>query len=1006
MLFHNRSTAASLRRGAAPFALALGLLASPAFAQDAQTATPQTADSQAAAPEAEGQEDSIVVTGSLFRRTDTETPSPVTVLTSDSLAKAGITTVAEAVRSISADGAGSIGVGFQSGFSAGGSAVSLRGLGVSSTLVLVDGLRSTNFPISDDGHNAYVDLNSIPFSLIDRVEVLKDGASSTYGADAIGGVVNLILKKQFNGIAGTVEGGVSEKGDAGRQRVNLTAGFGDYDTQGWNVYLNGEYQQDGRVSNHSRGFPYNNRDLTSIGGNDNNLTDNSLTTATPNAVVVRVNQTNLNNPLAGSATALSTQFQSLNLNCSFGTYTQTSSAVNGTGCRHNLEDEYFQLAPLQRKWSINGRVSVRLSDDIEAYITGSYSNSYVSILNAPRALRNTQPYGGAPALASSNPGIVLPVWICPSGVNCATVGTAGRTLNPNNPYAAANALTPNIGAARIYYLFGDIKAGSDRTNEVYRVAGGLHGSFGGDWNWKVDAVYARDNLEIVQHGYLNIANTLNAINTGAYNFVNPSLNSAAVRNFIAPDKITPSFSEMYSLDASVTKQLFDLPGGPLMVAVGGQVRHEELENNNQNAALDTYSLTTSSAFGKHTVSAGYFEIQAPILDVLEVNASGRYDHYSEGFGRFSPKIGAKFTPIQQFAVRGTYSQGFRAPTFAESGPRSQYAGFVTTTPSTLFCAQHSPNPPGTCAAGNPYNAQYSVGRGFVGNPDLKPETSRSFTAGAIFEPFKWLSMTVDYYNVKKSNLIANGPRAGDAIAAYYGQTTLAAATAAVAAVGPGYSVNTIDAVDPLFPNALPRLLIINAPFVNVNNDLTTGLDFSATVRAPLSDGLRLTSRVEATHVMLYNRHTANGVQRFAGTLGPYDLSSGNGTPSWRGNWQTTLETDDFSLSATAYYVGKIKAVATDQGNISTDCSASLYKVPTDGPGFTKFCYVKSFITVDLNGSIKVNDSFTFFANVGNVLNARAPIAPASYASSPNFLTTWHYAGLIGRTFKAGASFKF
>ncbi|WP_404336137.1 TonB-dependent receptor domain-containing protein [Sphingomonas sp. MMS12-HWE2-04] len=1017
MLFSNRASAAKLRRGAAPFALALGLIAQPAFAQT----TPSSAPAQDEASAQDTDENAIVVTGSLFRRTDTETPSPVTVLTSDSLAKAGLTTVAEAVRSISADGAGSIGVGFQSGFSAGGSAVSLRGLGVSSTLVLVDGLRSTNFPISDDGHNAYVDLNSIPFSLIDRVEVLKDGASSTYGADAIGGVVNLILKKQFTGIAGTVEGGVSEKGDAARQRANLTVGVGNYDTQGWNIYLNGEYQQDGRVSNHSRGFPYNNRDLTSVGGNDNNAADNSLTTATPNAVVVRTTQGNLNNPLSGgtalfpsglqaNGSAFST-YTTLNPNCSYGSYTLTTGGAQGTGCKHNLEDEYFQLAPLQRKWSVNGRISVRLSDEIEGYITGSYSNSYVSILNAPRALRNTQPYGGAPSLASSNPGIVLPYYVCAAGVNC--ISAADRRLNPNNPYATVNdgnAVTAANNAARIYYLFGDIAAGSDRTNEVYRFATGLHGSFGGDWSWKIDGVYARDNLEIVQHGYLNIANTLNAINTGAYNFVNPSANSQAVRNFIAPDKITPSFSEMYSLDASVTKQLFELPGGPLMVAVGGQVRHETLENNNQNAALDTYGLTTSSAFGEHTVSAGYFEIQAPVFDVLEINGSGRYDHYSEGFGRFSPKIGAKFTPIKQLAIRGTYSRGFRAPTFAELGPRSQYAGFVTTTPPGTFCALHggSASATNTCnAGGNPYNLAYSVGRGFVGNPDLKPETSRSFTAGAIFEPFKWLSMTVDYYNVKKSNLIANGPDAGRAISAYYGQTTLAAATAAVAAVGPGYSVNTIDAVDPLFPNALPRLLIINAPFVNVNNDLTTGLDFSATLRAPLTDGLRLTSRVEATHVMLYNRHTATGVQRFAGTLGPYDLSSGNGTPSWRGNWQTSLESDDFSLSATAYYVGKIKGVATDQGNLSTSCGASLYKAPAaSDPNSERFCYVKKFITVDLNGTIKVNDDFTFFANVGNVFNARAPIAPASYASSPNFLTTWHYAGLIGRSFKAGASFKF
>jgi iron complex outermembrane receptor protein len=1001
----NRLNATRLCTGAAPLALLLGL-SSPAFAQDAPaTATP-------ADQAAEGEAPDIVVTGSLFRRTDTETPSPVTVLTADSLAKAGITTAAEAIRSVSADSGGSIGVGFQSGFSAGGVAVSLRGLGVSSTLVLVDGLRSTNFPINDDGHNAYVDLNSIPFSLIDRVEVLKDGASSTYGADAIGGVVNLIMKKQFVGVA-------SEKGDAGRQRANLTVGYGDYSEKGFNVYLNGEFQQDGRVTAHSRGFPYNNRDLSSIGGADNNGADGTLTTATPHAVVVRTNQTDPNNPLAGGTTLFASGLQadgitaynnytSLNLNCAGGSYTVATGASRGTGCKHNIEDEYFQLAPLQRKYSINGRISVRLSDTIEGYVTGSYSNSYVSILNAPRALRNTQPYGGAAALASGNPGIVLPVWICPSGVNCATVGTAGRTLNPNNPYAAAFANDPLNGAARIYYLFGDIKAGSDRTNEVWRFTAGLNGTIGDDWTWKIDGVYARDNLEIVQHGFLNIANTLKAINTGSYNFVNPSLNSQAVRDAIAPDKITPSFSEMYSVDAAITKQLLELPGGPLMVAIGGQVRHETLENNNQNAALDTYGLTTSSAFGSHTVSAGYFEIQAPVLDILEINGSGRYDHYSEGFGRFSPKIGFKLTPIKQIAFRGTYSQGFRAPTFAESGPRSQYAGFVTTTPTCPFILAHggTTTPTGGCSANNnPYNLAYSVGRGFVGNPNLKPETSRSFTAGVIFEPVPWLSLTADYYNVKKSNLIANGPDAGKAITAYFNAANPQAAKDAVAAFGPGYSVNTVDGADPQFPGALPRVLIINAPFVNINSDLTSGVDFSATARIPLGDGIRFTSRVEATYVIQYDRSVSGGVQKFAGTLGPYDLSSGNGTPRIRGNWQNTLEFGRFSLSATAYYVGRIKEVATDQGNLSTACSANLYKTPADSSG-KSFCYVNSFINVDLNAKVEVNDQFSFFANVGNVLGARAPIAPASYASSPNFLTTWHYAGLIGRTFRAGANFKF
>ena len=978
-----------LYAGSALAALLVSLSA-PTYAQTAAAPAAPAAEAPA------DTNDEVVVTGTIFRRTNAETPSPVTVLTSDSLVKAGIVTASDAIRSVSADSAGSIGIGFQSGFSAGGSAVSLRGLGVSSTLVLVDGLRSTNFPINDDGHNAYVDLQSIPFSLIDRVEVLKDGASSTYGADAIGGVVNMILKKHFTGIAGTVEGGVSQKGDAGHERANLTVGYGDYQAQGFNVYLNGEFDHEGRVSSHSRGFPYNTQDLSSIGGLDQNTGDSSLLTATPNAVVTRVHQNDLNNPLAGQiGTPPTTSYQSLNLNCANGTYNVTSGSAQGTGCKYNLVDQYNQLQPLQRRYSVNGRLSVRLNDNIEAYATGSYSNSYVSILNQPRALRATQPFGASPSLASSNPGIVLPVYICAAGTNCATA--ADRKLNPNNPYAAAYANDPSNGAARIYYLFGDITAGSDRTNKVYRGTAGLTGSFAG-WDWRVEGVAARDDLSIVQHGFLNIANTLKAINTGSYNFVNPSANTDAVRQSVAPDVTTKSYSSLYSLDGSVTKALATLPGGDLMLGVGGQIRREKLVNNNQNAKLDTWTLTTSSAFGQHTVSAGYFELNAPVLKQLEIDASGRYDHYSEGFSHFSPKIGAKFTPMKELAFRGTYSKGFRAPTFAESGPLSQYAGFSTYSPPGSFQTAHG----GTT---NPYSQSYSLGSGLAGNPNLKPELSRSFTAGVIAQPVHWFSFTADYYNVKKTNLIVAGPKTGDARTAYYSKTNVTDACAAVAAVGPGYSCNLIDAVDPLFPNALPRVLIINAPFVNANSATTSGLDLSGTATFKLGDDIRITSKAEATVIFKYNLNNGGVIQKYAGTLGPYELSSGNGTTKWRGNWQNTIEYGKFSGTVTAYYVGHIKSVAADERTDTSCATGNQYATGNSTIG-NKFCYIKAFINTDLNMDYAVNDKFDFYVNVGNVFNARAPIAPGAYASAPNFLTTWHYAGLIGRTFRAGANFKF
>lgn len=972
-------------------------------------AAAQTAPA-AATPDEQTAVEEIVVTGSLFRRTDTETPSPVTVLTSENLQRAGITTATDAIRSISADGAGSIGTGFQSGFSAGGSAVSLRGLGVSSTLVLIDGLRSANFPINDDGHNAYVDLNSIPFSLIERIEVLKDGASSSYGADAIGGVVNLILKKQFEGVSGSAEWGQSQERDARHQAFDLTLGYGNYAEKGWNVYINGEYQKDGRVTNHSRGFPYNTQDLRPIGGLDNNTADSSLTTATPHAVVVRTTQSDLNNPLSGGLSPFTigtgssaySEYTSLGLGtCLNGTYTVTTGGARGTGCKYNLVDLYNQIAPKQERYAVNGRLSFRFNDNVEGYVTGSYSRDVVSIKNQPRALRNTQPFGGSPALASTNPGIVLPVYVCSSGVNCSTAGD--RRLNPNNPYAAAYAGNPGEGAARIYYLFGDIPAGSDRTNEVFRATTGLKGSFGDDWNWQVQAAGAKDKLKIEQYGFLNIANLLQSINTGSYDFVNPGNNTATVRNFISPTVTTPSHSTMLSLDGSITKSLWTLPGGDMQLALGAQIRKEKLENNNQNAKLDTYSLTTSSAFGEHTVKAGYFELLAPVLNQLEINVSGRYDDYSEGFSHFSPKVGAKFTPMRQLAFRGTYSKGFRAPTFAESGARSQYAGFSTFTPPPSFQLAHG----GLTSGGNtnPYAQAYSLGGGYVGNPDLKPEKSRSFTLGVIAEPTPWLSMTVDYYNVKKSDLIVAGPRLGDARNAYYTGTDVTSACAAVAAIGPGYSCNLTDAIDPLFPNALPRVLIINAPFVNADYSKTSGIDFSATARANLPFDAKLTSRIEVTHVLQYDLHTANGVQKYAGTLGPYQLSSGNGTPDWRGNWQNTVEFGRYSLSATAYYVGKIKSVAADQ-RANTDCVAFNQYATGNTTIGKKFCYIKEFINVDLNGTAQITDAVQVYGNVGNLFNENAPVAPGAYASAPNYLTTFHYPGLIGRTFKVGVRFTY
>jgi iron complex outermembrane receptor protein len=471
------------------------------------------------------------------------------------------------------------------------------------------------------------------------------------------------------------------------------------------------------------------------------------------------------------------------------------------------------------------------------------------------------------------------------------------------------------------------------------------------------------------------------------------------------------YTSLASLDASITKALFQLPGGPLQLAVGGQVRRETLNYPGLNPNLENYA-NTAAAFGKHTVSAAYFEIDAPVFDQLEIDASGRYDHYSEGFSHFSPKIGAKFTPIPQIALRGTFSKGFRAPTFAESNPRSSFPGFVTYQPPCSFVLAHG----GTATAGggcsatmangqvNPYAQSYSIGGGFSGNPNLKPEISTSFTGGIVAQPLRWLSLTVDYYHVKKDNTIVAGPLAGTARANYYAGQPLP----------DGYSVGAVDAVDPLYPNALPRVLVINGPYVNSGYFKTDGLEYSANATFPISDDIRFTSRIDVSQILKFDVDFGDGViRKYVGTLGPYELSSGAGTPKWRGNWQNTLEWGPLSLSATVYYVSHIKQVAADEeapdasGNIDLSCAAAagdLYPYPS-ADAQSKFCYIKRFIYADLNAAIKVDDKFTFNFTVGNFTNERAPLAPASY-SGVNYLPTWHYAGVIGRTFRAGATFKF
>ena len=1013
-----KKTQITLRGSTALSALALisagALFAAPAMAQDTAPAT-QTAP---ATEDAGDQGQDIVVTGSLFS-TSTITPSPVTTVTAESLDQRGINTVQDAIQQLSSNNGPSLTNSFTANgaFAGGASSISLRGLSTNSTLVLFDGLRAAYYPLADDGSRNFVDLNTIPDDIVDRIEVLRDGASSSYGADAIAGVVNIITKKSFQGVAGRVEAGVAERGFGANQRFTLTAGTGDLDEKGYNAYLSGFFYRSEAVYNKDLPAPFNTDDQRGICF-ENHCGPNNIINgldeaghfggfAIPTDFYVRP-YTNVGyaNGVQNGGAAVG-RYQKLNASsaCLSGmSYTPTAadlaaSAVTPTFvCQEDLTGQFGVVAPNIERFGGSARFTARIGDSSEAYLAFNFQQSTVNYTGFPGTIRGNAPTGidyprfttstaFAPPSAPGSGILALPVYICPERVNCDT--SPNRALNPNNPFAAAG----NI--ARITGRLPDPTFNETRS-KVYRAAFGINGTVFGDWDYRFDATAMHTDLKRRQEGYVYIQHLLDVIADGSYNFVNPSQNTQKVMDYLTPSNIGYNSSDLYQAQLSVNKALFDLPGGPLQVGVGGSIYYEAVNspsgNPDYNGPTERYFvLNAFGTVGNRTVTSAFGEINAPILDQLEVNASGRYDHYSSGQSAFSPKVGVKNTPIKQLSLRGTYSKGFRIPSFGEANalPTTGYVSQSISNIPAAFLAQYSTPAGGVCSATNlpgcpTYLTTYSIGLTTLASPNLKPEKSRSFTAGIYFEPIHNVSFTVDYYNIKKTGAIT-APSSAPAVAAYYAGTAIPA----------GYNV-IADAVDPNNPNARPKIAFVESQLINANTIKSEGIDFGANAKFDFG-GVTWTSNLDASLILELSTTFPDGTKEtYVDTLGNFNLTAGSGTFRWKGNWVNSFASGPFTLTGVVNYTSGYDLSAMDQGTGYGDCGLS--------PGYVP-CRVKSYTTFDLSGSVKVNDQFTFYANVLNLLDKMPPVDAVTYGA---YLYNPIQAGngIYGRMFRAGAKFNF
>jgi iron complex outermembrane recepter protein len=976
----------------------------------------------------------VVVTGSILRRTDAETPSPVTVLSAETLEERGINTVSEAIQRLSANNAGTIQQGWNTGFNfaSGANAPALRGLTVQSTLSVADGLRIAPYPLADDGQRNFVDLNTIPSAIVERIEVLRDGASSTYGADAIAGVINVITKKEIQGLHIGGATAMSEQGGGDENRVDVTWGFGDLESQGYNFYLSAEYQKQDPLWARDRDYPFNSTDLQGIcGASGSCMTNNNWNGVTselgntpgsfnglisiPGVSLVRPETApgsfggggryEYLNPAAGCREWNTVAIQPGTVYDVDGNIVEGQSDVSPLNvCEVDLQNAYIMLQPEIQRTGFSMRFTANVNEQTQLYAMANYYKTDTFAQFTPLGFNGTPPPPNPAVIPAAN--IMLPVYVCDAGVGTRNgVGTGcnatNGVLNPDNPYAASGRTAQVL-----------LRSPRGRTVETsgaaLRGVVGIESSFGEGWRYAADLTASEVDLTQTQNNYMVPQLIWDAAARGTFNFSDPYATPEEVWDYIAPTNERHNVSRLWQVQGTVSKEIVDLPGGALQAAVGVSYREESIDAPSGNPANTSapytryYSINAVGTAGSRDVKSGFFEISAPVLKMLELAASGRYDEYSTGQSNFSPKFGFKLTPVEMLAVRGTWSQGFRIPSFNESFGLPT-TGYVSRSTGCSLAVADQPYPDFCTAHGtNAYVTQnYNLGLTQVGNPELEPEESESFTVGLVIEPMSNLSFTLDYWQIEVQNLITGVTDTSAVEEAYYTNGGVVNIPGVIASPG---------IPDPANPNALPVLGFIQTSFTNQDSQQVSGIDFAANLSLPIGDTMTWRSSLDLSYLEKFELTTDDGTKfRYDGTLSPCNITSCSGAPKWRGAWQNTFEFGPTSVSLTAYYTSGYDTASLDFGGVEGDCqgnadAAASTLAYVDGTPVN--CTQPEQWNADLTARHTFNDKYTVYLDVLNVLDIEPEFDPSAAYGLFNYNPAWAGPNIMGRYYRVGVKLDF
>jgi iron complex outermembrane receptor protein len=651
------------------------------------------------------------------------------------------------------------------------------------------------------------------------------------------------------------------------------------------------------------------------------------------------------------------------------------------------------LQPDIRREGLSGRFTADVNDQVRVFAMANYYRTETFASFTPIGFNGSLPPPNPAGLAAAN--VILPQYVCSTGVGTFNGENTGCTaangvLNPYNLYAGLG--------QRAQVL---LRSPNGRTvatdSRAWRAVLGVEGGFGNDWNYTANVTASEVGLTRDQSNYLIPQRIWDVAARGSFNFADPYATPAEIWDYIAPTSSEYSPSRLWSVDTTLGKELIDLRGGALEVAFGVGYRNESITATSSNPANPSapytryYSINAVGTAGERDVTSAYFELSAPLFEQLELLASGRYDDYSTGQSNFSPKFGFKLTPIDMIAFRGTWSEGFRIPSFNEAFglPTTGYVSrTVNCTTYAAFCASHGNNAYAT--------APYNLGLTQTGDPTLDPEESESFTFGIVFEPLRAVSFTIDYWNIEVSNLITGVTNTAPVEAAYYANNGVVNI--------PGYNVIP-GTPDPAFPNALPVLGFVETAYANQDRQEVSGVDFGVNFSVPMGDTVRLNSYLDISHLNSYELITDSGsVLQYAGTLSPCNVTSCSGAPEDRASWQNTLVFGNTSVSLTAYYTAGYDTASIDFGGIEGDClgnAANHISTVTYADGTAVNCTQDEAWNADLTIRHEFGGKYTLYGDFLNVFDIEPDFDPSAAYSLYGYNPAWQGPNMVGRYFRVG-----